>query len=164
MESSILTQKWRADLAFGGERSKETPTSLTKFAEGLEKAECCHQTFSGRDGKRTLFREVCWSEELPEAQGSFAKHLRSIICQGSLGEMAGALCARVVMLLLEQTVAPNGNPEAGPEGPLGRDGCHHSRAWSSAPSCSVFCLSAGSGEQQPGTAHRWERVSNPAVA
>lgn len=123
--------------------------------------------FSGRDGKRTLSRDVCRGEELPEPQGSFAKHLQSIIYQASLGQMAGALCAHAVTLLLEQTTAPNRSPEAGPEaGPLGRDGHHRSRAWSSAPSCSSpnFCPSAHSREEQPSPAARQERVNNPAVA
>lgn len=30
MESVILTPKWRADPAIGGEQSKETPASLTR--------------------------------------------------------------------------------------------------------------------------------------
>lgn len=72
-----------------------------KFPEGLEKTECCHQMFSGRDGKWTLFRAVCWVEGLPEAQGCFAKRLWSIIYQASLGQMAGVLCACAVTLLLE---------------------------------------------------------------
>lgn len=96
---------------------------------------------------------MCQGEEVPEALGCFAMHLRSIIYQASLGQMAGALRACAVTLLLEQTTAPNRSPEAGPEGPLGRDRHPHSRARSSAPSCSspVFCLSAGSGEWQPST-------------
>lgn len=164
MESIVLMQKGRADLAIGGERNKETPTSLAKFDEGLEKTECCHQMFSGRDGKRTLFRDACQGEELPEAQGCFAKRLRSIIYQASLGQMAGALCARAVTLLLEQTMAPNRSPEAGPEGALGRDGHHHSMELSTPlllscflPLCRQWGIAAWHSTQQ-------ERVSNPATA